>query len=211
MGDHTNDLSYTDELEQILSSQGERAFCYRWLHEKAECYYSNANHWISLPVIIGSTITGASSIGIGAFFPDARIGSIVIGGVSLAIGALNTVGEYFGYAKRTESHRFAAVNYAKLYRFLQIELALPRHERMVARDLLKTTREQIQRLEEVSPQIPKHIIRLFKRKFPKEENPELSMPESTNGLEPIHVFSGRPAALREVNVEAAAAAVAAEQ
>lgn len=181
-------LHYTSELENILASEGEKCLCYRWLHEKSEMHYSQLNHWIALPVIVLSTLTGASSIGSSSLFDDARVASIAIGTVSLSIGVLNTIGEYFSYSKRSEGHRYASVNYAKIYRFLQVELALPRTERMGAKDLLKTIREQIQRLEETSPQVPEHIIKRFLRKFPKKDYPDLSMPEALNGLESIRVY-----------------------
>lgn len=182
-------LHYTTELEQIMGSEGEKCICYKWLHEKSETHYAYLNHWIALPVTVLSTITGASSIGSSSMFEDARIAGFAIGGVSLSIGVLNTIGDYFSFSKRSEGHRYAAVNYGKIYRFLQVELALPRTERMGAKDLLKTIREQIQRLEETSPQIPEFIIKRFKREFPQEKYPHMAMPELLNGLEPINIYN----------------------
>lgn len=193
-------LHYTTELENILGSEGEKCLCYRWLHGKAETYFAQRNHWIALPVIVLSTLTGASSIGSATLFDDARLASIIIGGVSLSIGVLNTVGEYFSYSKRSEGHRYASVNYGKIYRFLQVELALPPAERMGAKDLLKTIREQIQRLEEVSPGIPDHCIANFLKFFPKKDNPELAMPEILNGLEPIKIYGHEGAASHSFEV-----------
>ena len=193
MNEEPTHLTYTKELENILSSQGEKCLCYRWLHDRAEALTSYRNRFIALPVIILSTLTGAASIGSATLFANnVQLASIVIGSISLGVGVLNTVGEFFAFAKRAEGHRYASNNYSKLYRFLQIELALAPEERMSARDLLKTTRDQLQRLEEVSPQIPQSIINEFQRRFPKADNPELSMPEITNGLEPIYVYVAPP-------------------
>jgi hypothetical protein len=45
----------------------------------------------------------------------------------------------------------------------------------------------IERLGEISPQIPDAVIQLFNAKFEKT-TPDISKPEITNGLDPIHVY-----------------------
>jgi hypothetical protein len=47
-------------------------------------------------------------------------------------------------------------------------------------------REQLERLAEISPQIPESIISQFNDKFHDQKN--VSKPEITNGLDPIRVF-----------------------
>jgi hypothetical protein len=58
---------------------------------------------------------------------------------------------------------------------------------MAAKDMLKTVRDQLDRLEETSPAIPDSVINKFKSKF-GETTPGVSKPEITNGLDPISVF-----------------------
>jgi hypothetical protein len=81
----------------------------------------------------------------------------------------------------------ADITYKKIYKFILIELSLPRSERMAAKDMLKVVRDETQRLEETSPQIPDMVIRDFKRRF-GESTPEVTKPEITNGLDPIYVY-----------------------
>jgi hypothetical protein len=52
--------------------------------------------------------------------------------------------------------------------------------------MLKIIREQLERLAEISPQIPDQIITMFNDKFHDQKN--VSKPEITNGLDPIHVY-----------------------
>ena len=78
------------------------------------------------------------------------------------------------------------MTYAKIHKFIVIELSLPRKERMKAKDMLKIIREQLERLAEISPQIPETIITMFNEKFHDQTN--VSKPEITNGLDPIHVY-----------------------
>ena len=121
-------------------------------------------------------------------FENSTLAPLIIGGVSLLVGVLNTVSSYFNWAKRSENHRLSALNYAKIYRFILIELSLPRNERIVAKDMLKFVRSELDRLQENSPQIPDTVIKQFRNTFGKT-TPEVSKPEITNGLDPIYVYN----------------------
>jgi len=185
MDSEEHKISWNSQLETILSDEGERALCFTWLHSKSEKHYSRLSTYINLPVIVLSTIAGAGSIGSSSLFNSSPAASIVIGTISLGVATLNTVESYFGWSGRSALHRIAATTYAKIHRFIQIELALPRSERIAAKDMLKIVREQCDRLQETSPQIPDNIIAEFKARFSKVD--DVTKPEITNGLHPIHV------------------------
>lgn len=184
------DINWNSQLERILSEEGERSLCYTWLHSKSEKYYSKLSTYITLPVIIMSTIAGAGSIGSQSLVNGGNTGpiNIILGTISLTVATLNTIASYFGWAKRSEAHRIASSTYAKIHRFIQIELALPRIERIEARDMLKIVRDQCDRLQETSPHIPDPVIQEFKVRF-GETTPNVKKPEITNGLDPIIVYS----------------------
>lgn len=116
--------------------------------------------------------------------------SISLGIVSLIVSVLNTTGSYFQWSKRAEGHRISAIHYSKMYRFLSIEMSLPRDERMSPADLLKYTKEAYDRLQEISPLIPSEAIKEFQMKFEKYK--DISKPEEANGLEKIDVFVENP-------------------
>jgi hypothetical protein len=177
-------VSWNSQLEEIISDEGERSLCFTWLHSKSEKYYTNLHTYISIPVIILSTIAGAGSFGSESLFRNSQFANVTIGGISISVAALNTISGFFGWAKRSESHRMAARTYEKSYRFILVELALPRSERIAAKDMLKMVREQCDRLAEISPQVPDNIIKQFKKKF-ANTTPNVKKPEITNGLDPI--------------------------
>lgn len=187
MDDDSGVVSWNSQLEKVISDEGERSLCFSWLHDRAEKRYASFSTQITLPSIVLATISGSASIGIGQFIPDPKIGNTVIGIFTLTVAILTTVSSYFAWAKRSESHRISAISYKKLYRFILIELALARSERMTAKDMLKMVRDDSQRLAEISPQIPDPIIADFRKKF-AETTPEVTKPEITNGLDPIYVY-----------------------
>jgi hypothetical protein len=187
MQDTTDKIRWNSQIERIIAEEGERALCYSWLHSKAEKMFSSYNNYIALPTIVLSTIAGTASIGSQTLFSDPKASSVGIGAISLAVGIFNTISTHFGWAKRAEAHRITGVTYSKIHRFIVIELSLPRDERMGAQDMLKVVREQLDRLQETSPQVPDAIITLFKKTF-GSTTPDLSKPEITNGLDPIQVY-----------------------
>lgn len=181
-------VSWNANLEKYFADTGEKANCLAWVHKRAEELYSHRRTFVDIPVILISSVTGFLSASSTSLFEgEAKMSSILLGVSSLLVSMLNTVGTYFGWAKRAEAHRLSAIQYARLYRFLAIELGLPRDERMTPTDLLKYTKDAYDRLQEVSPLIPPELVSEFKKKFGK--NAELSKPEELNGLDKIVVFA----------------------
>jgi hypothetical protein len=179
-------ISWTNRLEEYFASTGEKANCLAWVHKRAEAVYSNRKTYIDLPVIIGSGVIAFLNAGSSSLFEDPKISSVALGVGSLFMGILNSFGTYFGWAKRAEGHRISAIHYAKLYRFITVELSLPRIERMSPHDLLKYVKDQYDRLAEISPMVPELVIREFQHKFRHEK--EISKPEEANGLHKINIY-----------------------
>lgn len=179
-------IQWTDKLEEYLASTGEKAHCLSWVHKRSEQLYSTRRTFIDMPVIIGSGVIAFLNAGSSTMFEDPKISSIALGVGSLVVGILNTMGTYFGWAKRAEGHRISAIHYSKLYRFITVEMSLPREERMKPSDFLKYVKDQYDRLQEISPLIPPSIIVEFQSKFAKYT--DISKPEEANGLEKIEVY-----------------------
>lgn len=182
----SSNISWTVKLEEYFASTGEKANGLAWVHKRAEAIYSNRRTYIDLPVIIGSGVIAFLNAGSSSLFPDQRIASTALGVGSLFMGILNSFGTYFGWSKRAEGHRISAIHYAKLYRFISVELRLPRHERMSPHDLLKYVKDQYDRLAEISPMVPEIVIHEFQNKFKNQK--DISKPEEANGLHKIDIY-----------------------
>ncbi len=184
------DLQYNRHLEDLIAAEAEKSAVYRWLHDQAEKRYSSFNTFIAFPVIVISTLAGTASIGSDTLFGNSSAAPVVIGLMSLAVSILNVIGNFFAWAKRTEAHRISSVNYSKLHRWISIELALPRDQRIPAKHFLKQIREQVDRLNETSPPIPQIIVDKFKSSFTKlKEN--ISVPEICNDIQNVEIYRGK--------------------
>jgi len=180
-------VSWTITLEDYFAQTGEKANGLAIMHKKAESIFARRKTYIDLPVIVGSGAVAFLNAGSSSLFVgNAQLAATALGVASLAIGILNTIGTYFGWAKRAEGHRMSAIHYAKLYRFINVEMRLPREQRMQPGDFLKYTKDQYDRLAELSPLIPSTITHDFSKQM--EKYMDISKPEETNGLNKIEIF-----------------------
>jgi len=179
-------ISWHHSLEDYFRETGEKANCLAWCHKRSEELYAHRKTFIDLPVIVLSAVTGFLSVGSQQIFQGWAYTPVVLGVSSLFVSVLNTVGSYFGWAKRQEGHRISSIQYSRLYRFLSVELGLPREERQTPTALLKYVRDQIDRLQEISPLLPPVVLDVFTSKFGKVE--DIAKPEEANGLERITIY-----------------------
>ena len=155
------DYSWKKEQEQILKKWADKSLCLKMMHERAYKKYWCLNAWFNIPVIIISTITGTGNFASGSFGPEAGYLTFVIGGFNLFAGILATIATYTGVAQKLEAHRFSSVAWDKFSRKLQIELSKSRLDRIRAKDFIKQSAEEYDRLIEMSPILPNDIIRWF--------------------------------------------------
>ena len=181
-----NNVTWTVVLEDYFAQTGEKANGLAIMHKRAESIFTRRKTYIDLPVIVGSGAVAFLNAGSSSLFTDHQLAATALGVGSLVIGVLNTIGTYFGWAKRAEGHRMSGIHYAKLYRFINVELRLPRDQRMQPGDFLKYVKDQYDRLAEVSPLVPDSVVDEFKSKFSKYT--DVSKPEETNGLHKIEIY-----------------------
>ena len=192
MGDSGNtdigsNVTWTIVLEDYFAQTGEKANGLAIMHKKAESIFTRRKTYIDLPVIVGSGAVAFLNAGSSSLFAgNQQLAATALGVGSLVIGILNTVGTYFGWAKRSEGHRMSSIHYAKLYRFINVEMRLPRDQRMQPGDFLKYVKDQYDRLAELSPLLPSSITSAFSRQMEKYK--DISKPEETNGLNKINIF-----------------------
>ena len=186
---NTQNVEWTNNLEKYFKELGEKSLCLSILHKNSESKYSKKAQYIDLPVIVFSTVCGSLSLSAKSLFGVAneQIAMTGVGVLSLFTGILGTIQAYFMFNRRAECHRNSYLEYSKLYRFVKVELGLPRNQRITAKDLLKIINDQYERLNELSPMIPPDILKGFRPKMKKY--PNISVPEIANGLEEILIYN----------------------
>lgn len=178
-------IHYTDTFEKLLKKSGEEFQCLAKAHSDSQRWTATSNTYLSIPVIILSGLAGLGAVGSENLLPFSGAQTLV-GMVSFCCATLQTIASYFSFAKRSEAHRQAAIQYSKLHQLISFELSLPRRERMAAHKLLDLLKDEAGRLLETSPQFPLTVVHAFKRQF---SSTPIAIPSSLNGLEEIKIVN----------------------
>lgn len=189
-----------------MAEWADKAGCYRWLHDRCEKKYSMMNMWITIPVIILSTLTGTANFALDGFIPPEdenmkKYAQAAIGGVSIFAGILTTLGNFLRFAQGSEAHRVAGIAWGKFQRQIAVELAISPKDRIDCMDFLKICRAELDRLIEQSPPVPDDVITEFKKEF--DDKPTVKKPEICDGMEHTTVFDNRDTILKQITAEAA--------
>ena len=197
---------WTPEQERLMAEWADIAGCYKWLNDKAGNIFSRSNMFITIPVIILSTLTGTANFAIDSFVPGDDLSmkkyiSAGIGGISIFAGILTTLGNFFQYAQKSEAHRVASIAWGKFQRQVTVELAIHPNERIDAMDFLKICRQDLDRLIEQSPPIPDPVVIEFEKEF--KGIPNLKVPDICHGIEHTRVYDASKQRLGKITADAA--------
>jgi hypothetical protein len=196
---------WTKEQEELMAGWADIASCYRWMHDKCEKIMAKNNMWITVPVIILSTLTGSANFIMNSIIGDNKenqtYAQIGIGGVSIFTGILTTLGNFFRYAQNSEAHRVTGVAWGKFQRQLDVELKLHPRDRIDCMDFLKICRAELDRLIEQSPPIPDSVINAFVKEFSNLK--DLKKPDIAHGMEHTKIFVDKDTRLKQIAADAA--------
>lgn len=177
------DIHWNDSLEILVKKEAERSLALRWAHDESQRWCASWNTYLMFPSIILSTFSGAGTLGSNSLLPF-NGSQTLVGIISLVVGVLQTIQNYFAFAKRSESHRIASLQYGKIHAELALQLSLPKSERRTATELIEWFKTETEKMAEISPQIPQSIKDKFHDKF---KNETVAIPTVLNGLESVQI------------------------
>ena len=185
MDDESRKVHYTETFENLLKKSAEEFQCLAKAHGDSQRFTATSNTYLSIPVIVLSGLAGLGAVGSDSLLPFSGSQTLV-GMISFFCATLQTIASYFAFAKRSEAHRMAAIQYSKLHQLISFELSLPRKERMPANKLLDLLKDEAGRLLETSPQFPLSVVKQFKKEF---QTSRVAIPSSLNGLEEVKIVN----------------------
>jgi hypothetical protein len=173
-------LSWNTGLEMVVKKEGEQAESMFVLHDRAAKVADKYNDYIMIPSIVLQTVTGFLSATNGLVPP------LALGAISVFTGILSTLISYYRFSAKAEGHRVVALLYLKLYKLVEVELALPIAQRLPASKLLEDVRKKISHIQEIAPDIPDGVIKEYKARF---KDITSAKPIIANGIDEIMVFT----------------------
>ena len=175
-------VSYTNEFETLLKDESEKAEAMSILHAMCHAHLNRLSVGVNIPVIILSSLIGFLSP-LELFEKQ----TILLGALSIVVAIAKTIDSYMDFTKRTETHRVIGLNYAKISKFIQIQLSLEKDCRINAKDLLDYIQNDLQNLKDQEPIISQKIVNRFNIKYKDEHT---AKPSITNGLTVVKINKG---------------------
>ena len=154
---------WNDSEVDLLKRWGEVSSSYRFLHDRAFRIFQLRNYFFTIPVIVLSTISGTASFSIASFPTSLQVYvPMVIGGINILVGIVQTIAQFLRISELAESHRVASTSYGKFSRNIATELSLPPNNRTYnGIDFVQMCRAEMDRLLEQSPIIPMNLLSEF--------------------------------------------------
>ena len=171
----------------MLKQWADKAQCYQWMHNRSRQIYQSKNAWYTIPVIIISTITGTANFAQERFSDEIKQYVVIsIGTLSIIAGIITTIYQFLKISEINEGHRVALLSWGKFHRHIETELRRHPLDRTGASEMIKFSKEEYNRLVEISPFIPKKVLKEFNKKFKK--NKELTKPEIGNVINSMDIY-----------------------
>ena len=189
-------MDWCDEHENLLKEWAEKARFYSWMHHKTSGDYNRLNSYLTLPLIIISTINGSANFTLvgnksSSFFYSTMF-PLIIGTMSIITAVLSSSTKFLKTAELKEKHMLFYRQFNILVRNICLELSLPREQRKPPSEILNINRHEFDRLVNEAPNIPEHIIVEFNKRFPCSKN----KPEIANVFDKINIH-GRDKDLKD--------------
>ena len=187
-------MEWKEYHENILVDWADKALCYRWLHSKSSSKYIKLRNLYTIPVIILSTLTGTANFALERV-PEEYQGycQIGIGSLNILAGIITTISQFLKINELSEAHRVSSISWDKFYRNIRVELVKCPEDRINVGYLIKSCKDEYDRLMETSPTIDTNIINEFNKTFKvkskiddekkKEALKSLNKPEILDSLE----------------------------
>ena len=166
-------------FKQLGDESQLQAICHMNSHE----YFSTRSRHYQLPIIILSVICGSGNF-VSTSFPENQDTIILgVGVLSIITSIISSVAQYLKLAEKSEAHRIASVSWEKFYNNIRFQLSKRKEERDEIQNYILSTTSEYQRLQEISPLLPKEIVSKFRSRSRKVVS-HMNVPVALRDIKP---------------------------
>jgi len=167
------DNNWDDNIRKVLRAWKNITKTYAYIHDRSALYYYCIHVFIQLPVIIFSTLTGASGVVTFAF--GSEVGTfhwinIITTGLSFIVALLSACYTFFNPQKTREKHIRSCNDLQSYSKSITIELLKKKNKREDAYIYLQNKSEQYDNLIESMPPFPLIPSILYRSKLQRINN-----------------------------------------
>lgn len=171
--------TWTDHMEDLMKSWGEKAAGNRELHLNSANKWKRFSDSFSVPLILLTTLSGVTTFGAMAI-DDYEYWMYGVGCLNLISAFLAGVSKYYRPDEKVQDHTYTARSFGSFYRQMILELGMSREDRQPADTLSQWAKQEFDRLLKEAPTIPGEVIEAYKSKHKNDENkPDITLDKFT--------------------------------
>lgn len=183
--------TWNEYLERLLSSWGEKAAGLSFMHNEASGYWrSHGNNLTMLSIVVSTIASGVSLVAAGVTNENAKNGVMFgVGAVGLISTTIQAFKKFYNSEEKAADHAVSSKQFGGFYRFMTLQLGLPRTDRMPANRLSEFVLKEYERMQQDARPLSNREIKIFKNKF---KNAEQSVPDICEDDFVINVYGSNP-------------------
>lgn len=168
--------TWNEYLERLLSSWGEKAAGLSFMHNEASGYWrTHGNNLTMLSIVVSTIASGVSLVATSIKDEDAKNGVMFgVGAVGLISSTIQAFKKFYNSEEKAADHGVSSKQFGGFYRFMTLQLGLPRTDRMPADRLSEFVLKEYERMQQDARPLSNREITIFKSKF---KNAEQSVPD----------------------------------
>lgn len=199
-----NAESWSDNMETLLESWGEKGAGLRFMHNSASAHWRGVANKLTLwSIIITSIASGVSLVATSIDDEEAKNGVLyAVGAIGIVSSFLQSYKKFKNAEEKSAEHGAIAKQFGSFYRYMTLQLGMSRGDRVPADQLSEWCLKEFERMQMEALPLSGREIKLFKEKFKSSEQ---SVPDVCEDKFIIKVYRDPPeveVTAREVATEA---------
>lgn len=182
-----NAAGWSDNMEDLLKSWGEKSAGLRFMHNNAGGYWKGVSNRLTLWGILITTVASTISlVATNIDDPDAKNAVLFgVGGIGMVSSLIQSLKKFYNAEEKNADHSAIAKQFGSFYRYMVLQMGMSREDRVPADELSAWALKEFERLQQDAPPLGGNAINAFKKTF---TNPDQAVPDVCEDEFVIEIF-----------------------
>jgi len=158
-----NAASWSDHMEDLMKSWGEKAAGLRWMHNQSAGSWKGFSDKLTISSIVLTTVGGAAAFG-GSNSSSPEL-MYALGGVGIVSSLVQSIKKFYQAEEKQADHAAIAKQFGSYYRAMTLELGMGREDRRPADEIAAWASKEYDRMQQDAPNISGPVISRFRKTF----------------------------------------------
>ena len=166
-----NAATWSDHMEDLLSSFGEKAAGLRWLHTKSGGMWKKLSDKLTIVGIVMTSVSSAAGFASTSLDGDSQTAMLyAVSAVGLIASLIQSLKKFYNAEEKAAAHASIAKQFGSFYRMMSMEMGMSREDRRPADALRELVTHEFDRLQMEAPSISGGVIQDWHDAFPNVDN-----------------------------------------